>query len=108
MHPCQLRVSRAVLGAAIVAALWLAAQALGLVHGVLHAPGVAAAAWFDDHEHGDAQCRVVDQLAHADALGTAAAAAAAAPAALPCPVLRVAQLGGTAPLVPSARGPPRR
>lgn len=89
-----------------LAALLLAAQALGLWHGVehgapqlpgriqsqAHAPGDAhghahghvlrgvhdtaasssaqaiPADWLDGHEHGSAECRLVDALAHADAL----------------------------------------
>ena len=61
--------------------LLLAAQALGLAHRVAHAPGLpggalaqAAAAAFvavpahASHEAGSAECRLIDQLAHADAL----------------------------------------
>jgi hypothetical protein len=86
MHPRQLRVSRVVIGAAFAAVPWLAAQALGLVHGVLRAPGVPL-------RPGSTTTNAATRSAHADALGTAAAGAAAAPAALPCPVLR-----GLAPL----------
>ena len=66
-------------------AWWLAcalvlAQAFGLAHGVVHAPGLVAAVatqspddghfdgHFDGHHAGDAECRLLDQLAHADAL----------------------------------------
>ena len=55
--------------------LLLAAQALGLAHRVAHAPGLpggalahVAAAAHASHEAGSAECRLVDQLAHADAL----------------------------------------
>lgn len=93
----------------LLALLLLAAQAAGIAHRVAHAPGLAPvhAAWVDGHESGAADCRLVDQLAHADVL------CGAAPA--PPLALRVAQ-AATAPLpqalpagtaaVYLARGPP--
>jgi hypothetical protein len=65
---------------ALALALWFAST-LGLVHGVVHVPGLphvpAAAALgqapvaksliaslFADHHDGDAQCRLYDQLSH--------------------------------------------
>lgn len=58
-------------------ALWFAST-LGLVHGVLHVPGVPQArsvevgnklsfVLFTDHHDGDAQCRLYDQLSHGPA-----------------------------------------
>lgn len=96
------------------ALLWL--QALGLWHEVVHghaAHGGAAAAFVgghgphdhhQDHEHhafaghdeGDPQCRLFDQLAHADI-------AFASPAALPA---RAAQ-GGPASATPAGRLAPQ-
>ena len=68
----------------LLATLLLAAQAAGLAHRVLHAPGgptgagaaqgMSAASWGGTHEPGSADCRLVDQLAHADLLCGAAAA----------------------------------
>ncbi len=57
-------------------------QALGLWHGVVHAHGHpghgqhASSGAFSGHDEGDEQCRLYDQLAHADiAVGQAAAPA---------------------------------
>lgn len=74
----------------LLALLLLAAQAAGLAHRVAHAPGLAPAhaQWVDGHEQGQDDCRLVDQLAHADAL-------CGAPAALP-PRLPAAQAGAAA------------
>lgn len=60
----------------LLAALLLAAQAFGLAHRVAHAPGLhcdhphhhGAASPLAGHEAGSAECRLIDQLAHADAL----------------------------------------
>jgi hypothetical protein len=97
----------AALAAALVAAL-LFAQALGLMHRVWHAPGLeeVPARLVDGHAHDTPECRLVDQLAHADGL----VGASPAPALLPAPA---------APALPSrspalaaqaagalARGPP--
>ena len=51
----------------LLAAVLLLAQGLGLAHGIEHAPS-AAGARSEDHEAGGAECRLIDQLAHADAL----------------------------------------
>jgi hypothetical protein len=69
----------------VLALALLAAQALGLAHSVAHAPGLASVAavadeHFDGHHAGDAECRLIDQLAHADAL---VAGALLLPPALP-------------------------
>lgn len=95
------------------------AQVLGLAHGTLHAPGRDAAAHaaeapgahghgaFDGHAAGDAECRLLDQLAHADGLALtalalpphgAAQAAAAVPSRPAEPVFFAAY---------AARAPPR-
>jgi hypothetical protein len=103
-----------VLQAWLLAALLLAAQALGLAHRVGHAPGLgkaavaSAAGWSADHKAGSGDCRLVDQLAHADALcgpllpATVAAPAHAAPQ-------DVAQADGPAAAhrAALARGPPQ-
>lgn len=96
-------VSSRPLHAWLLAALLLAAQALGLAHHIRHAPGLGAAAttvaaappdWADGHAAGSAECRLVDQLAHADGLCDAtwaaapAAPASPAPAAVPTPAPR--------------------
>lgn len=99
----------------LLLAAMLLAQALGLVHRVLHAPASGAALaqvqWqvHDDafgHDEGDVQCRLFDQLAHGDlafGAGTAPAAQGAplTPAGTP-PAGRLApQASGYL-----ARGPP--
>lgn len=79
----------------LLAALLLAAQALGLAHRVEHAPGSqplhaaahalvhgagehsASESGRSGHQPGDADCRLVDQLGHADALCSAPVLAAA-------------------------------
>jgi hypothetical protein len=112
----------------LLAALLLAAQALGLAHRVAHAPGLPAAASAQatvlasadvhahadadaaahaPHEAGSADCRLIDQLAHADAL--------CGSASLPPALLSATTLGTLAdlPVLPLgsaaaylARGPP--
>ena len=66
------------LHALVFAALLLAAQGLGLAHHAVHGHGgsAAQAAWLDGHEDGSADCRLIDQLGHADL-------AFGAPASLP-------------------------
>lgn len=96
-----------------LAALLLLAQGLGLSHRIAHAPShgpaqVHASAWGHDHEAGSADCRLVDQLAHADAL--------CAPPTAALPLVATAQTA-VAPLPSSrpadtaaaylARAPPR-
>lgn len=104
-----------VLRAWLLATLLLAAQAAGLAHRVLHAPGAtgatnaaqAAAAWGGSHEPGSADCRLIDQLAHADLLCGAAAASATLPKAT---ATVVAALPQSVPVRPAAaylaRAPP--
>ncbi|MFT3956527.1 MAG: hypothetical protein QM722_19725 [Piscinibacter sp.] len=91
-------------------------QALGLWHGVVHAGGLAAVAHahahaaggerFAAHDDGDAQCRLYDQLAHADlafadvAIGLAARVGETLGAAVPAGRLAPQAAGFL------ARGPP--
>lgn len=93
----------------LLALLLLAAQATGLAHRVAHAPGLAPAhtAWADGHEQGQGDCRLVDQLSHADALcGAAAALPPQLPAAVAAtPLPQQARPAGTAAAY-LARGPP--
>ena len=76
--------STAAIACVLTLALWFAST-LGLVHGVVHTPGLAqgpaqvstahadksllasVAALFTDHHEGDAQCRLYDQLSHGPA-----------------------------------------
>jgi hypothetical protein len=73
--------STALIACVFTLALWFVST-LGLVHDVVHAPGLArtpttatpkaaatsllgsVAALFTDHHDGDAQCRIYDQLSH--------------------------------------------
>lgn len=103
----------------LLAALWLCAQALGLAHRTLHLPlpeAVVASASTsahapDDafgHDEGGLDCRLYDQLAHADLAFGTAADAATAPI---CASLAVAVPGGRSVAPPAAflaRGPPIR
>jgi hypothetical protein len=93
MRPALVR-RRAQVLALVLSALLLLAQGLGLLHTFEHAdthagqalahvdepagePTSAASAhepglhWFGEHQPGDAECRLLDQLAHADALPAA-------------------------------------
>jgi hypothetical protein len=95
----------------MLAALLLAAQGLGLAHRALHggsAQGQVASAWLDEHEAGSADCRLIDQLGHADlAVGTQALAPCL-PTAAAAPAARVgAVLPATPALAYSARAPPQ-
>ncbi len=99
------------LHALLLAALLLAAQALGLAHRTLHHGAVDeaahATAWLDGHDDGSSSCRLVDQLGHADlALAHAAAAPLLPPAACTvAPGVRQA-LPSTPAAGYKARGPP--
>lgn len=104
--------------AALLALALVGAQALGLAHRVLHgqAPpaqlGASAAAptaggtAFDAHEPGSIECRLLDQVAHAD--GLAATAWPALPPRVPAPAPAAAAVAAAA--APchgyQARGPP--
>lgn len=111
----------------MLAGLLLAAQALGLAHRIEHAPGHPAGQQAvlglasvgaglhshgepaaGEHQAGDAQCRLVDQLGHADALCAAAWDAPAlgpVPGQAPSPAARVALL--PQPAAYQARAPPQ-
>ncbi len=100
------------LHATLLVLLLLAAQAAGLAHRVAHAPGAAQAAAHGHfaavHDEGSAECRLIDQLAHADGLcGDAPAATAAAVGGTSAAVLapRVVAAGPAAAYL--ARAPPR-
>lgn len=77
----------------VIVLLWLVFlhQSLGLLHSVVHGRGAATAVatqlqstalqgahdsrvgagqWFDDHEEGDAHCRLLDQSSQCDALAS--------------------------------------
>ena len=91
-----MRVPRSAAWAWGLAAALLLAQALGLAHRAWHAPGLHAAAAtaaaqadFTGHAAGDADCRLVDALAAADALP---GAGTAVPPALPAAPPRVARV----------------
>jgi hypothetical protein len=84
----------------LLALVLVLAQAAGIAHRVAHTalPGStkAQSSWSADHKAGAADCRLLDQLTHADAL------CAPVLAALPEPVS--AQDGLTAPLWPVRAG----
>jgi hypothetical protein len=107
--------------ASIAVLALLLAQAIGLAHGIAHphprgglpSATVAAAVatsgvtWADGlHDDGSVQCRLLDQLSHADALTSTLSLPSAPPAAqtLIAP-LRVAPCARVAPAY-LARGPP--
>jgi hypothetical protein len=94
----------------LMAGLLLAAQAAGLAHRIAHAPGQAGAhaSWSHGHEAGGADCRLIDQLAHADALCSPPAWAPAPPPPAAAP-LRLAIYAALAPAPAAylARAPPR-
>ncbi len=92
-------------------------QALGLWHGIVH-HGVHAEAHahashapggiFDDHDDGDAQCRLYDQLAHADiAFGSVPVLAGPEPFELRAQAVPAGRLAPQAAGF-LARGPPAR
>lgn len=122
--------------ACALAALLLLAQALGLAHGVAHArwgpaqgslpsapsalPGLqagpvqappgdfAAATWRGSHQAGDVECRLIDQLGHADAQAPGLQAwLPPAPAAQPVPVMPAVALRSWPAAAYRARAPPR-
>jgi hypothetical protein len=96
----------------LLAVLLLAAQAAGLVHRVAHGGGgvahAAHKAFSASHDEGSAECRLVDQLTHADALcgGDAPAAPALAVQAAE-PARAHGRLAEGAPAAYLARAPPR-
>ena len=98
----------------LLAALLLVAQGLGLAHRVGHAPGLGqisstatASGWSADHKAGSADCRLVDQLTHADALCGPPLLAALPPATDAAPqTAAYADAPAARRHVPLARGPP--
>lgn len=102
----NLRPRPTVIHAWLLAAVLLLAQGVAMAHRFAHEPS-AGDGWSQDHEAGGAECRLVDQLAHADALcgGDAPVPAlvgvGAAASARPASVLAIA-----APAAYLARGPP--
>ncbi|CAD5372418.1 conserved hypothetical protein [Rubrivivax sp. A210] len=93
---------RRIAGLLLGGLLLLLAQSLGLLHGYSHGHGAASVALtpavsaddlaahghrapglFDGHEDDSAECRLFDQLLHADSLLTDATALAEPPAAAP-------------------------
>ena len=104
--------------AALLCLALLLAQGLGQAHALLHAPGPAAPTtssghdgdWIGgSHEAGGSDCRLIDQLSHADLLwALPAALLPVVPAQAPTlPLARAAlQRAAAAPYL--ARAPPRR
>ena len=122
--------------ACALTALLLLAQALGLAHGVAHArwgpaqgsllsapsalPGLQAgpvqappgdfapATWRGSHQAGDVECRLIDQLGHADAQAPGLQAwLPPAPDAQPVPALPAVVLRSRPAAAYRARAPPR-
>lgn len=96
----------------LLAALLLAAQAAGLAHRVAHGSGgvahAAQKAFSASHDEGSAECRLIDQLTHADALcGGDAPAATVLAASAADPSRPAARLSEGAPAAYLARAPPR-
>jgi hypothetical protein len=95
----------------LLAMLLLVSQVTGLAHRIAHAATAggttAQAVWQADHQPGSADCRLVDQLTHADVLcsGTPAAASLLLPADTAVALVGEAVRGQPAPQHP-ARGPP--
>ena len=95
----------------LLAMLLLVSQATGLAHRIAHATPAggttAQAVWKADHLAGSADCRLVDQLTHADALcsGALAAVPLRLPADTAVALAADAVRARPAPLHP-ARGPP--
>lgn len=99
------------LQALVLAALLLAAQGLGLAHHAVHGHGgeaAHAAAWLDGHDDGSADCRLIDQLGHADLAFGATPAVVGVPAGAAAPANGAAASQGQAPsLAYQARAPPQ-
>ncbi len=95
----------------LLAMLLLVSQATGLAHRIAHATPAggttAQAVWKADHQAGSADCRLVDQLTHADVLcgGALAAAPLLPPAATAVALAAEAVRARPAPQH-LARGPP--
>jgi hypothetical protein len=107
--------------ASIAVLALLLAQAIGLTHGIAHphsrgglpsatvaATGAAGTStWADDlHDDGSVQCRLLDQLSHADALTPTLSLLSAPPSVqMPAAPTSVAPCARVAPAY-LARGPP--
>ncbi len=95
----------------LLAVLLLLSQAAGLAHRIAHATPAggttAQAVWKADHKAGSGDCRLIDQLTHADALcsGTPAAAPPLPPADTAVALLAEAVRARPGPQH-LARGPP--
>lgn len=114
------------LHALVLAALLLAAQGLGLAHRAVHGQGGGgpqaahaadaghavhgghAAAWLDGHDDGSANCRLIDQLGHADlAFGTPLGLLDAPAGAAAVPGCTTPAQGRTPSRAYQARAPPQ-
>jgi len=113
------------LAAFVAVAALLLAQAFGLAHGVVHAPGAGLLAQaahdaddrdrdhdhddgaFSQHDEGSAECRLIDQAGHGDAAAAPAVAAGLPPAGRAAeriePPARIVKAGAQP---YRARGPP--
>lgn len=95
----------------LLALLLLVSQGAGLAHRIAHASSAGGATaqtvWKADHQPGSADCRLVDQLTHADVLcgATLAAAPLRLPADTAVALAAEAVRAQPAPQHP-ARGPP--
>jgi hypothetical protein len=91
--------------------LLLVSQSAGLAHRIAHATpaggATAKAVWQADHQPGSAECRLVDQLTHAEALCDGAPAAALLPSPAETALALAARVVRARPGPPHlARGPP--
>lgn len=107
----KLSIRPRLLPALCLVALLLLAQALGLAHRIEHAvpasAGDAHSTLLPDHEAGDADCRLVDQLGLGDGLCGSQAVQAAAPPRTPWAAPCAAGLARRTALVAyEARAPP--
>ncbi len=99
---------------ALAVLLLVLVQTLGLVHGVRHAGAASqspAAAYKDfafGHDAGSADCRLLDQLAHADVAPLPVMGEPPLPARATCAVRSRALPSGAPQWHPQARGPPVR
>jgi hypothetical protein len=83
------------------------AQGLGVAHRALHGSGGERTSWFANHLPGDADCKLLDQQSHGDALAVAVAALLPALAAFAVEAVPAIERAGRAPASLRARGPPR-
>jgi hypothetical protein len=95
----------------LLAMLLLVSQVAGLAHRIAHATPAggttAQAVWQADHQPGSADCRLIDQLTHADALCSGEPAAAPLLPTADTAVKRMAETVRARPAPQHlARGPP--